>query len=53
MPEFGDGGTVSYDDCVVVVVDGYGGFVEGGDASGVAKLSNGDERVLEIGDDVS
>jgi hypothetical protein len=42
VPKFGGWGTVSHDDSVVVVVDGDGGFVESGDASGVAKLSNGD-----------
>ena len=38
---------MTYDDCVVVVCYGGGGFVEGCDATGVTQLSNGEEGVLE------
>ena len=47
VPKIGGGIAVSDDDVVVVVSDGGCCFVERGSASGVAKLSDREKRVLE------
>ena len=42
MPETSGRRSVANDQCIVVVVDVDGGVVEGGGASGVAELPDGD-----------